>query len=87
MKTFKLLIVVFVTMLLIVGLGFMAGAISPKHMYIKIQCPQGWHKVSSPGTGVFACRPDAPDMYCPQEWEYFFDGCTVGCRKITDIPD
>lgn len=86
MKTFKLLIVVFVSMLLIVGLGFMAGAKPPKKMYIKIKCPQGWHKVSYPGSGVVACRPDKPDMFCPQGWEYYFDGCEVGCKKITEPP-
>ena len=89
MKTSKLLIVVFVSMLLlIVGLVFLAWSgpiqMNKKPVVIMI-CPEGWHHISS-GTGQYICKPDPPEMRCAEGWEYFFDGCQVGCNKIIEPP-
>lgn len=87
MKAFKLLIVICISMLLIVGLVFLAwsGPIQIKKPVFIMICPHDWHRVSS-DTGQVICKPDQPEMKCAEGWEYFFDGCQVGCKKIIEPP-
>jgi len=84
MKTLKWSILVVIATSFIVGLGVLAWSKPP--MAFKIMCPQGWHNKPNSGPGVVACIPDEPTMSCPKGWEYYFNGCEVGCKKASDIP-
>jgi hypothetical protein len=99
MKTFRWTILVVMVMIFIVGFAFIAWSGPPKASSSKNQapptlsgtvqimkCPNGWHKKTGTGQEVFRCMPNQPAMPCPDGWEYYFDGCEVGCNKKIEPP-
>ena len=101
MKTFRWTVLVVMVMVFIVGLSFVAwsrsGPAKPQTQQTPTQpttsetfqimkCPSGWHKKTGTSSEAFHCVPNQPTMSCPDGWEYYFDGCEVGCNKKLEPP-
>lgn len=89
MKTLRWTALVVIVMFFIVGLGFMAwsGPIKIKPSFEKLMgCPDGWYVKPGSSSEIFRCKPKEPTMSCLDGYEYYWDGCEVGCTKIPDRP-
>ena len=102
MKNFRFSIVIMVTVFFVAGTCSVATAASaarkpvmqnqasrvkiPSTVKPVINCPQGWHQISSYPGGGFRCKPNKPQpQTCPDGFGWTDasqTGCFVGCDPL-----